>query len=39
MADGSFSEHVRRVATGEILVRATTRDGQTTERARAVSRR
>jgi hypothetical protein len=39
MADGSFSEHVRRGATGEVLVRATGQDGQATELARAVSKR
>jgi hypothetical protein len=37
MHDGSFSEHVQRRGTGEVLVRATAPDGQFTERA--VSRR
>jgi hypothetical protein len=39
MHDGSFSEHVRRGGSSEVLVRATARDGQFTERARTVSRR
>jgi hypothetical protein len=33
MHDGSFSEHVQRRGTGEVLVRATALDGQFTERA------
>ena len=39
MPDGSFSEHVRRAATGELVIRATSADGQFTEQARAVSKR
>jgi hypothetical protein len=39
MPDGSFSEHVRRSATGRLLVRATAPDGQFTEQARVVSER
>jgi hypothetical protein len=38
-ADGTFSEYVRRAAPGEIVVRATGRDGQFTERALAPSKK
>jgi hypothetical protein len=39
LADGSFSEYVRRAGTAELVVRATGPDGQFTEQARAVSKR
>ena len=38
MPDGSFSEHVRRVGTGGVRVRATAEDGQFTDQTRAVSK-
>jgi hypothetical protein len=39
LADGSFSEYVRYSGTGELVVRATSPDGQFTEQSRAVSKR
>jgi hypothetical protein len=39
MPDGSFSEYVRRVGPGDIVIRTTSPDGQFTEQARAVSKR
>ena len=39
MADGSFSEYVRRSGGGDVVVRATGSDGQFTEQARPVSKR
>jgi hypothetical protein len=39
LADGSFSEYVRRSGPGELVVRATGTDGQFTEQSRAVSKR
>ena len=39
LADGSFSEYVRRTGPGEVVIRATGADGQFTEQARAVSKR
>jgi hypothetical protein len=39
LADGSFSEYVRRAGTAELVVRATGPDGRFTEQARAVSKR
>jgi hypothetical protein len=39
LADGSFGEYVRYGGAGELVVRATGRDGQLTEQSRAVSRR
>jgi hypothetical protein len=39
LADGSFSEYVRRSEPGELVVRATGPDGQFTEQSRAVSKR
>jgi hypothetical protein len=39
LPDGSFSEFVRHSGPGEVVVRATTDDGQFTEQARAVSKR
>ncbi len=39
LADGSFSEYVRRSGPGELVVRATGADGQFTEQSRAVSKR
>jgi hypothetical protein len=38
MPDGSFSEFVRHAGAGELVVRATARDGQFVELSRAVSR-
>jgi len=37
--DGSFSEYVKRAAPGDIVVRATGKDGQFTERALALSKK
>ena len=34
--DGSFSEHIRRTGDPEIIVRATSPDGQFTEQSRPV---
>jgi hypothetical protein len=39
LADGSFSEYVRRSGPGEMLIRATGKDGQVTEQARVASKR
>jgi hypothetical protein len=39
LADGSFSEYVRRSAPGELVVRTTGTDGQFTEQSRAISKR
>ena len=39
LADGSFSEYVRRSGSADVVVRATGPDGQFTERASAVSKR
>jgi hypothetical protein len=39
LADGSFSEYVRRSGPGELVVRATGPDGRFTEQSRAVSKR
>jgi FecR protein len=39
LADGSFSEYVRYGGAGELVVRATGRDGQRTEQSRAVPKR
>jgi hypothetical protein len=39
MPDGSFSEYVRHSGRGEVVVRATSPDGQFTEQSRAVSKR
>ena len=39
LADGSFSEYVRRSGSANLVVRATGPDGQFTEQARAVSKR
>jgi hypothetical protein len=39
LADGSFSEYVRYGGAGELVVRATGRDGRLTEQSRAVSKR
>jgi hypothetical protein len=39
LADGSFSEYVRRSGPGEVVIRATGADGQFTEQARAASKR
>jgi hypothetical protein len=36
LPDGSFGEHLRASTTGSLVVRATTADGQFTERAAAV---
>ncbi|HXK10114.1 MAG TPA: FecR domain-containing protein [Vicinamibacteria bacterium] len=39
LADGTFSEYVKRGRSGDVVVRATASDGQFTEQARAVSKR
>jgi hypothetical protein len=39
LADGSFSEYVRRSGPGEVVIRATGADGQFTEQARTASKR
>jgi hypothetical protein len=39
LADGSFSEYVRYGGTGQLVIRATSPDGQFTEQSRALSKR
>jgi hypothetical protein len=36
LPDGSFSEHIRRPAEAEIVIRATGPDGQFTEQSRSI---